>query len=107
MAMVVSAWISLYQDMNHLSLKSLELKMRGHWERPGVVSFYGAKNTLCFQARRQGDHRLLRFAIHHLHLDLRRRVSERRPLVHLRRVSRRLPLIHLRRVSRRAGGGLG
>src|SRR5664279_2921379 len=109
MAMVVSAWINLYRDMNHWSLTFLELMMRGHWETSGVVSFYGARNTSCFQARRQGHHRLLLVAIHDLqvhmmtrgtpttttrvHLDLRRRVSRLR-------CPRRLRPLKLRAKSR-------
>ena len=108
MAMVVSAWIKFYPDMNQWSLKFLELMMRGHWETSGVVSFYGARNTSCFQARCQGDQRLHRVDIHHLqvhmmtrgttttarvHLDLRRHIT--RLLSRLRRL-RRLRSLRLR-----------
>lgn len=101
MAMVVSAWIKFYPDMNQWSLKFLELMMRGHWETSGVVSFYGARNTSCFLARRQGHHRLLRVAIHHLQVHMMTRGTTTTTRVHLdlhRRITRLLS--RLRRLCR-------
>jgi hypothetical protein len=98
LAMLMSGWMQLYWGMSLWSLTSLNLKRRQHLEKSLVVSFFGIRNTSCFQARRQGGHPLLRvLAIHHLqvhpstmigtttrarvHLDLHLRVSHLRPLI--------------------------
>ena len=61
----------------------------------GVVSFYGARYTSCFQARRLGHHRLLRDAIYHLQLNMMTRGTTRtNTRVHIGLLSR------LRRISR-------
>jgi hypothetical protein len=67
LAMLVSGWMQLYQGMSPWSLISLDLKRRQHLEKYWVVSFFGIRNTSCFQAQRQGGHPLLWvLAIHHL-----------------------------------------
>jgi hypothetical protein len=78
--------------------ESLELDVAGPEEETTlgkywVVSFFGIRNSSCFQARHQGGHPLLRvLAIHHLstmigtttrarvHIDLRLSVSRLRRL---------------------------
>lgn len=77
--------------------------MRGHLERSGVVSFYGASNTSCFQTRGRGHHRLLRDAIHHLQLHMMTRgTTSTTTRVHLglRRMSRLVSRLLNRLLSR-------
>jgi hypothetical protein len=55
-------------------------------------TFYGKRNTSCFQAQRQG-HRLQGIQVHPSPVNI---VHLRRPRVHLRlRISRRRPRVHL------------
>ena len=37
LAMPVSVWMKLYRDLRHLSLTILEVTMRRHWDKPGMV----------------------------------------------------------------------
>ena len=37
LAMLMSGWIKLYRDLRHLSLTILEVTMRRHWDKPGMV----------------------------------------------------------------------
>jgi hypothetical protein len=50
LAMLVSRWMQLYRGMSPSSLTSLDLKRRQHLEKYWVVSFFGIRNTSCFQA---------------------------------------------------------
>jgi hypothetical protein len=66
LVMLMSGWMQLCRGMSPSSLTLLDLKRRQHLEKYWVVSFFGIRNTSCFQARRQGSHPLLRvLAIHH------------------------------------------
>jgi hypothetical protein len=66
LAILMSGWMQLCRGTSPSSLMLLDLKRRQHLEKYWVVSFFGIRNTSCFQALRQGGHPLLRvLAIHH------------------------------------------